>query len=47
MKTNTLQIRHKKLTSESVLIFENFVLKISDFGDETSDPSNKLPGGVS
>lgn len=35
------QIVHKQLTCESVLIFENFILKLTNFG--TKDSSTDQP----
>ena len=43
-----LQILHKRLTSESVLIFENFILKVADFStNEICVQTEKLPRPVS
>ena len=50
MLTNnvSLQILHKRLTSESVVIFENFTLKVADFGNnETGEQTDKLSRAVS
>ena len=39
---------HKRLTSESVLIFENFVLKVADFStNEVSEQTDKVSRAVS
>ena len=44
----SLQILHKRLTSESVVIFENFTLKVTDFSNnETSEQTDKLSRAVS